>query len=96
MEGRQSLTSQIFLAKKRKKADIPIEVLIAFKGNENRAREFIAKVAALPTDGLDDHIVQSCGRARVKAHLEEISGNPEFFMGVDPNRVVGYVATVHF
>jgi len=79
-----------------KESDIPIEVLIAFKGNENRAREFIAKVVALPTDHLDDHIVQSCGRARVKAHLEEISGDPEFFMGVDPNRVVGYVAKVHF
>jgi|GEM_PF-1934747 len=80
----------------KKESELPSELLIAFRGDEEIARKFMAKVAALPTDRVDDHVVHSCGRARVKAHLEEISGDPDFFMGADPNRVVGYVAEIHF
>src|SRR3989344_4468744 len=80
----------------KKESDLPQELLIAFRGDEEMTRKFMDKVATLPSDRLDDHIVQSCGRARVKAHLEEISGDPDFFMGADPNRVAFYVATVHF
>ncbi len=68
----------------------------AFNGNEDLAYDFMQKVAALPTKRLDAHIVQNCGRARVKEHLEEVSGDPDFFLGVDPNAVVFYVAEVHF
>lgn len=79
----------------KKESDIPSELLIAFRDDEERARQFMSKVEALPVDRIDAHIVQNCGRARVKAHLEEISGDPEFFMGADPNRVVFYVSQVH-
>ena len=72
------------------------EVLEGERGDEETTRKFMDKVAALPSDRLDDHIVQNCGRARVKTHLEEISEDPEFFMGADPNRVASYIATVHF
>lgn len=80
----------------KKESDLPQELLIAFRGDEEMTRKFMAKVAALQSDRLDDHIVHNCGRARVKAHLEEISGDPDFFLGADPNRVVGYIAEVHF
>ena len=80
----------------KKESSLPQELLIAFRGDEETTRKFMAKVVALPSDRLDDHIVHNCGRARVKAHLEEISDDSEFFMGADPNRVVGYVAEVHF
>lgn len=80
----------------RKETSVLDELLIAFRGNEDIARQFMARVAALPTDQLDDHIIHSCGRAKVKAHLEEVSGDPDFFMGADPNNVVYYVAQVHF
>jgi hypothetical protein len=76
-------------------SDIPIELVIAFGGNEEKAKQFMAKVANLPANRLDEHIVTGCGRNRVKAHLEEISGDPNFFLGADPNRVVSYVAATH-
>ena len=77
-------------------SDVPIELLIAFGGNEKKARKFMEKVANLDFEQLDDHIVQNCGRNRVKTHLEEISGDPDFFLGTDPNRVVSYVAKVAY
>jgi len=77
-------------------SDLPQELLIVFRGDEETTRKFMANVAALPSDRLDDHIVYNCGRARVKAHLEDVSGDPDFFLGADPNRVVGYVAEIHF
>jgi len=82
--------------KGKKESGLPQELLIAFRGDEEMTRKFVAKVAALPSDRLDDHVVHNCGRARVKAHLEEVSDDPDFFMGADPNRVVGYVAEIHF
>ncbi len=80
----------------KKESNLPQELLIAFRGDEEMTSRFMAKVAMLPVDRLDYHIVHNCGRARVRAHLEEISGDPDFFMGADPNRVVGYVDKVHF
>ncbi len=75
-----------------KENGLPRELFIAFRGDEELTRQFMAKVAGLPLDRLDDHIILQCGRARVKAHLEEVSRDPDFFMGADPNRVVGYIA----
>jgi len=68
----------------------------AFNGDEDKAYDFMQKVVALPTSRLDSHIVQNCGRARVQSHLVEVSGDPEFFMGADPNTVAFYIAEVHF
>lgn len=68
----------------------------AFNGDDDKAYEFMQKVASLPTNRLDSHIVCSCGRARVRSHLIEVSGDPDFFMGADPNAIVFYVAEVHF
>lgn len=77
---------------------IPERLLVkkAFNGDYNMAYDFMQKVAALPTNRLDSHIVCNCGRARVQSHLIEVSGDPDFFMGADPNAVVFYVAEVHF
>lgn len=80
----------------KKESNLPNELLIAFQGDESRVRAFMDKVVALPSNRLDAHIIQVCGRARVKSHLEEVSGDPEFFMGADPNRVARYVSEVHF
>jgi hypothetical protein len=79
----------------KKESNLSQELLIAFRGDEETARKFMDKVAALTSDRLNDHVVRNCGRARVKAHLEEISGDPDFFMGADPKAVVFYVAEVH-
>lgn len=76
--------------------DLPQDLYIAFGGDEGKVRKFMEKVAILPSDRLDDHIIHACGRGRVQAHLEEVSGDPDFFMDADPNRVVGYIAEVHF
>ncbi len=89
-----SYTPDFDLAKME--SDVPRALFIAFQGNEESARQFMARVAALPAAVLDEHIVLVCGRDRVRRHLEEVSGNPEFFGGADPNRVVGYIAEVHF
>lgn len=80
----------------KKDSDLPQDLLIAFRGDEEMTRKFMAKVASLPSDRLDDHIINNCGRARVKTHLEDVSSDPNFFLGADPNRVVGYLAEFHF
>lgn len=84
--------------KRNKDVQIPDSLLAkkAFNGDDGRAYDFMQKVAALPTNRLDSHIICNCGRARVQAHLIEASGDSDFFMGADPNAVVGYVAEVHF
>ncbi|OIO37983.1 MAG: hypothetical protein AUJ72_03390 [Candidatus Omnitrophica bacterium CG1_02_46_14] len=84
--------------KRNKDVQIPPGLLgkKAFNGNDDRAYDFMQKVAALPTNRLDSHIVCNCGRARVQSHLIEVSGDSDFFMGADPNVVVFYVAEVHF
>ena len=73
-------------------SELPEVLHKAFNGDVGKVQEFMAKVAPLPFHPFDHHVVQNCGRARVKAHLEEISGDPDFFMGADPNGVVGYIA----
>lgn len=92
--GGQTISYKPDFDPRKKESDVPNELLIAFQGDENRARRFMAKVAALPSDRLDPHIIGACGRARVRAHLEEVSGDPDFFMGADPNQVKYYVAEV--
>ena len=72
-------------------SDLPKELLITFRGNEEITRKFMKKVDSLPSDRVDDHIIRTCGRARVKAHLVEISGDPDFFLGADPNQIIGYI-----
>jgi len=81
---------------KKKESDVPADLLTTFRGDEERARQFMGKVASLPADRIDAHIVSGCGRARRQQHLVEVSGDPEFFMGADPNSVCWYVADVHF
>lgn len=76
-------------------SELPHELLIAFGGDEQTVREFIAAVETLPMNQLDEHIIRQCGRNRVKRHLEMVSGDPEFFRGADPNRVVGYIDEVY-
>jgi len=74
---------------------IPDHLLSAFGGNKATTLAFMQKVAKLQTTRLNEHIVCSCGRARRREHLIEVSGDPEFFMGADPNDVSWYVADVH-
>lgn len=83
---------------RNKNVQIPEGLLArkAFNGDDDKAYDFMQKVAALPTNRLDSHVVCNCGRARVQSHLIEVSGDPDFFMGADPNAVVFYVAEVHF
>ncbi|MDO8469703.1 MAG: hypothetical protein Q7S84_01635 [bacterium] len=78
------------------KEDLPESLILAFSGNRGRIEEFMRKVAALSKDQLDEHTICVCGRGRVQSHLLEVSGDPDFFCGADPNAVKGYVADVHF
>ncbi|MFA6215538.1 MAG: hypothetical protein WC768_03145 [Patescibacteria group bacterium] len=77
-------------------SDLPKDLFHAFDGDMERVREFVAKVAALPAALLDYHTLKECGRAKVKAHLESVSGDSGFFLGSDPNQVVTYVVSQHF
>ncbi len=74
------------------KEDIPESLLLAFKGDTNRIKKFMEKVNALPVELLDDHILYECGRERRRNYLLRISGDPDFFMGADPNSVARFVA----
>jgi hypothetical protein len=77
-----------------KESGITQNLLAAFKGDINRALQFMTNVANLKADRIDSHEI-SCGRARVRAHLEAIGG-PDFFCGADPNDVKYYVSEYHF
>lgn len=79
----------------KKESDVPRDILIAFQGNEDRAHEFMTKVARLDASKLDEHEF-SCGRARKKAEVIRVSGDADFFLGADPLSVCGYIAEVHF
>jgi len=74
---------------------LPENLFRAFNGDEERIREFMAKVARLDAKQLDDHEF-SCGRARKEAEVIRVSGDPEFFLGADPLEVCGYISGVHF
>lgn len=69
---------------------------LAFNGDMERANQFRQKVQQLPTARLNEHILHNCGRARREAHLKEVSGDPDFFLGSDPNSVSDYIVDVHF
>jgi hypothetical protein len=74
---------------------LPESLFFAFNGDEERIREFMAKVEDLNAGELDQH-EYSCGRARKEAEIIRVSGDPEFFLGADPLEVCGYVDEVHF
>jgi hypothetical protein len=74
--------------------DVPEELFRAFGGDAKRAESFMDKVYDLDVRKLDEHIIRACGRKRVKSHLEEVSGDRNFFLGADPNRVVRFVEDV--
>ena len=73
-------------------SDLPSELLGAFRGDEQKVREFMGRVEKLPP--VDDHIVDVCGRAALRGHLVHLSGDAEFFLGADPNTVRSYVQSV--
>jgi HrpA-like RNA helicase len=70
---------------------LPEGLVEAFGGNTSSAVSFWAKARRLELGALDDHIVYNCGRERVRTHLEEVSGDSDFFCGADPNRVVSFI-----
>ncbi len=74
---------------------LPKNLFRAFNGDEERIREFMAKVARLDAGKLDEHEF-SCGRARKSAEVIRVSGDLEFFLGADPLEVCGYIEEVHF
>jgi len=74
---------------------LPENLFRAFNGDEERIREFMAKVARLDATKLDDHEFL-CGRARKEAEVIRVSGDPNFFLGADPLEVCGYISEIHF
>ncbi len=94
---------EILAAIERKRAErremgieIPDMLIRAYKGDEDKAYEFMQKVADLRTRELDEHVVRNCGRDRVRFHLVQASGDDNFFLGADPNDVKYYVEDVHY
>ena len=78
-----------------KGSGLPESLFNAFNGDEERIKEFMAKVAKLDAKKLDDHEF-SCGRARKEAEVIRVSGDSDFFLGADPLEVCGYIEEVHF
>ena len=74
-------------------SEFPEELFYAFRGNEKRIREFIRRVDGIAVHAVNRH-ESECGRARFRAEIEKVSGNEDFFMGVDPLKVKGYVLDV--
>lgn len=74
---------------------LPEQLFNAFNGNIEKIKEFMAKVAKLDADKLDDHEF-SCGRARKEAEVIRVSGDSDFFLGADPLEVCGYISEIHF
>jgi len=58
--------------------------------------QFINNIRSLPVEQLDEHILECCGRDRVRNHLIDVSGDEYFFCGADPNDVKGYIHNVVF
>ena len=74
---------------------LPENLFRAFNGNEERIREFMAKVAKLGCQKLDEHEF-SCGRALARKRKSSASpGRSDFFLGADPLEVCGYIEEVH-
>ncbi len=80
--------------KAAKKSGLPEDLYHAFNGDEERVREFMAKVEKLDAKKLDAHEM-SCGRARKSAEVIRVSGDEKFFLGADPLEVCGYIKEVH-
>jgi hypothetical protein len=78
-----------------KGSGLPESLFDAFNGDEERVKEFMAKVARLDASKLNEHEF-SCGRARKEAEVIRVSGDPDFFLGADPLSVCGYITEVHF
>jgi len=76
--------------KAAKESGMPEILFRAFDGDENRIREFMAKVARLDVSKLDEHEF-SCGRDRKRTEVIRVSGDPDFFLGADPLEVCGYI-----
>jgi len=76
--------------KAAKESGVPEELFLAFNGNEEKAKEFMAKVAKLDTRRLNENEM-SCGRARKQAEVIRVSRDPDFFLGADPLKVCGYI-----
>lgn len=74
--------------------NIPQYLLDAFENDVHMALKFMDKVENLPVHRIDGHEI-SCGRERVRRHLEAIGGS-DFFCGADPNKVKYYVEEYHF
>lgn len=77
-------------------AEVPSDLKIAFGGDVEKVKEFMAKVEKLNVNRLDEHTVCNCGRGRVETHLIQVSGDEDFFMGADANRVKNYIAERFF
>lgn len=75
--------------------DTPYALFVAFSGDKENIKSFMEKVEKIKTSKIDAHILLECGRGRIRSHLEEVSGDPDFFLGADPNKVASYVAMVH-
>lgn len=73
-----------------KASGLPEDLFFAFNGDEEKIRQFMAKVAALDISRLDGHEM-GCGRARRQAEVVRVSGDPDFFLGADPHEVCGYI-----
>ena len=80
--------------KAAKGSGLPESLFHTFDGDVERVKEFMAKVAKLDANKLNDHEF-SCGRARKEAEVIRVSGDPDFFLGADPLEVCGYIEEVH-
>ncbi len=85
-------TFQTAREKAAKESGLPEVLFHAFNGDEERIRGFMAKVERLDATKLDDHEM-SCGRARKEAEVIRVSGDENFFLGVDPSEVCDYIQT---
>jgi hypothetical protein len=80
--------------KAAEESGLPEALYHAFNGDEDKVREFMAKVEKLDARRLDEHEM-SCGRARKEAEVIKISGDKDFFLGTDPLKVCWYIEEVH-
>jgi len=73
-----------------RESGLPEGLFLAFDGDVERVRAFMGKVERLDVSRLDEHEM-SCGRARKKAEVVRVSGDPDFFLGADPLGVCWYI-----
>ncbi len=76
--------------KAAQESGLPEELFNAFGGDTERVKAFMQKVEELDVSQLDEHEM-SCGRARRKAEVIRVSGDPDFFLGADPLEVCDYI-----